>query len=152
SVRGVTSDILPTLLDIVGVRHPAPQRPLDGISLKTLIVDGSMTERPSPIGFWKYPSQGESRNERWISEELARGTTPTTRNPGINFQNFTHPVARTRDFGGEAAWMDTRYKLVTRDAGKGDRSGQRAELYDLLADPKETTDIAAEHQGVVRRM
>jgi arylsulfatase A-like enzyme len=152
AVPCVTSDIMPTLLDLVGVMHPAPQRPLDGVSLKTLIVDGSMKERPSPIGFWKYASQDESRNERWISEDLARGTTPTTRNPAIAFQNFKHPIARTRDFGGEAAWMENRYKIVTGEPRRGGKGGLRTELYDLLADPKETTDIAAQHPGVVQRM
>lgn len=152
SVRCVTSDILPTLLDLVGVKHPAPERPLDGVSLKTLIVEGTLTERPSPIGFWKYPVQGESQNERWIDEELARGTTPTTRNPAIAFQNYKHPVAKTRDFGGEAAWTDNRYKLITAESRRGEKSGARAELYDLLADPKETTDLSAQHPEIVRRM
>lgn len=152
SVRCVTSDILPTLLDVLGLPHPAPQRPLDGISLKALIVDGTMKERPSPIGFWKYPSQGESANPRWISEELARGTTPTTRNPGIQFQNYRHPVAKTANFGGEAAWTDNRYKLIAGEGRRGAKSGGRLELYDLLADPNETNDLAAQHPDIVRRM
>jgi arylsulfatase A-like enzyme len=85
SVSCVTSDILPTVLDLVGLTHPAPSRPLDGISLKPLVVDGRMADRPSPIGFWKYATQDEHNNVRWIAEELSRGTTPTTRNPGILF-------------------------------------------------------------------
>lgn len=152
SVAGVTSDILPTVLDLLGLKHPAPQRPLDGISLKPLIVDGTMQERPAAMGFWKYASQGESQNGRWISEELSRGTTPTTRNPGIAFTNFKHPVAKTRDFGGEAAWTDHRYKLVVGEPRRGGKGGSRTELYDLLADPNETTDLAAKHPEIVRRM
>ena len=81
SVPCVTSDILPTLLDLLGLRHPDPNRPLDGLSLRTLIVDGTMQDRPSPIGFWKYPAGGEKQHGRWVSEELSRGKTPTTRNP-----------------------------------------------------------------------
>ena len=73
----VTSDILPTVLDLLGLTHPSPERPLDGISLKPLIVDGAMTERPSPIGFWKYAAESEKTNGRWVPEELSRGTTPT---------------------------------------------------------------------------
>jgi len=150
SVRAVTSDFLPTVLDLVGLAYPAPERPLDGISLKPLLL-GATTERPQPIGFWRYPVQGESGHERWISAELSRGTTPTTRNPAIAFQNFRHPVPKTRDFGGEAAWTDQRYKLVVGEARRA-KTGPRVELYDLLADPAETTDVAARFPDVVRRM
>lgn len=149
SVPCVTSDILPTLLDLLGLRHPDPDRPLDGISLRGLIVDGAMVERPSPIGFWKYPAAGEKKNGRWVSEELSRGTTPTARNPAIDFTNFKHPMAKTSDFGGEAAWTDNRFKLVIAQGKKGP---PRIELYDLIADPKETADLAARHPDVVERM
>lgn len=149
SVPCVTSDILPTVLDLLDLRHPDPKRPLDGISLRALIVDGTMKERPSPIGFWRYNAAGEKKNGRWVSEELSRGTTPTTRNPAIDFRNFRHPVAKTSDFGGEAAWTDNRFKLVT---GQPRRGKPRTELFDLLADPKETKNIAASHPDVVKRM
>jgi hypothetical protein len=108
-----------------------------------------MDQRPSPIGFWKYPSAGEKANSRWVSEELSRGTTPTTRNPAIDFTNFKHPLAKTSDFGGEAAWTDNRFKLVIISTRRGQ---PRTELYDLQADPKETTDVAAAHPEVVKRM
>ncbi len=151
-VRCVASDILPTVLDLLGLKHPAPQRPLDGISLKPLIVDRTMTERPTPIGFWKYPAQGESRNERWLSEELSRGTTPTTRNPAVAFQNFRHPVAKTRDFGGEAAWTENRYKLVIAGGGRRATGEGPPALYDLKADPREAADLSAQHPEIVQRM
>jgi hypothetical protein len=152
SVPCVTSDILPTVLDLLDLTHPAPERPLDGISLKSLIVGGTMTERPTPIGFWKYAPQAESTNGRWIAEDLSRGTTPTTRNPGILFQNYRHPVAKTKDFGGEAAWTDNRYKLVVRADEPGGKRTEVLELYDLAADPKETIDIARQHADIVGRM
>ena len=145
----VTSDIFPTLLDLLSLESPAPKRPLDGISLRRLIVDNTMKERPSPIGFWRYPAAGERDNGRWIDVDLARGTTPTTRNPAIDFLNFKHPVAKTSDFGGDAAWTDNRYKLVT---GEGRRGAQRTELFDLIADPREEKDIAAQHPEIVQRM
>ncbi len=156
SAACVTSDILPTVLDFLGLKHPAPQRPIDGISLRPLIAGDSMKERPSPIGFWKYASQGESQNGRWVSEERSRGTTPTTKQANILFNNFKHPVAKTTDFGGEAAWTDTRFKLVVAESRNGAKkkatSNAGVQLFDLTADPKETTDIASRHPDVVQRM
>lgn len=151
----VTSDILPTILDILGLKHPRPERPLDGISLRALVVDGTMTSRSSPIGFWKYAANGESKNGRWIDAELARGTTATTRNPAIDFLNFKHPAPVTKDFSGQAAWTDGRYKLVV-GGGKRKKGGKESpadtELYDLLKDPKEATNIAAARPEIVERM
>lgn len=150
NVPCVTSDIFPTILDLLQLKSPDPARPIDGISLKPLLVENRMNERPSPIGFWRYPANTERDNERWIPVELARGTTPTTRNPAIDFTNYKHPVAKTKDFGGDAAWTDNRYKLVTGEARRG--SAARTELFDLVADPKEQNDISARHPDVVRRM
>ena len=48
-VPAVTSDYLPTILDILGAK-PADKRPLDGISLLPLFA-GKMKERDKPIGF-----------------------------------------------------------------------------------------------------
>lgn len=149
NVAVVTSDIFPTVLDLLGLKSPDPRRPIDGISMRRLIVDNSMQERPAPIGFWKYPAAGERKNGRWIDVELARGTTPTTRNPAIDFLNYKHPVAKTSDFGGEAAWTENRYKLVT---GEGRRGAARTELFDLQKDPHEKNDIAKEHPELVKTM
>ena len=48
-IPAVTSDYLPTILDIIGV-EPADQRPLDGVSLLPLF-QGKMKERSKSIGF-----------------------------------------------------------------------------------------------------
>jgi arylsulfatase A-like enzyme len=51
SVPVVTSDFYPTILEAAGVAMPKDKpQPLDGISLLPLL-EGKMTERPSPIGF-----------------------------------------------------------------------------------------------------
>src|SRR5262249_11236392 len=121
NVACVTSDILPTVLDLLGLKHPQPDRPLDGVSLKSLIVEGTMPERPAPIAFWKSRPGGESKNGRWIPAELATGTTPTTKQSNILFSNFKHPAPRTENFGGEAAWTDARYKLFV-----GESKGKKA--------------------------
>lgn len=148
SVACVTSDIFPTLLDILGLKSPDPQRPLDGLSLRSLIMDDAMPQRPQPIGFWKYPAGPEHKNVRWMNPELTRGTTPTVRNPAIDFVNFRHPTARTEDFGGEAAWIDHRYKLVVLER----KARTPIELYDLLEDPGEGNNIAPRHPETAHRM
>jgi len=51
-VPAVTSDIYPTLLDLLDVTVPN-QPPLDGISLAPLL-EGKMKKRPKPIGFWSH--------------------------------------------------------------------------------------------------
>jgi arylsulfatase A-like enzyme len=45
----VTSDYLPTILDVLGVKLP-DARPLDGLSLMP-VIDGNRAQRPAPIGF-----------------------------------------------------------------------------------------------------
>ena len=144
-VRAVTTDVLATILDLLDLEHPDPGRPSDSVSLAALIQGKSHSVRRGAIGFWKYDRQSETDNERWLDPALTRGTTPTTRNPGIDFVNFKHPVAKTKDFGGTAAWMESRFKLV--------RKGSEApELYDLLDDPSEQRDLAGEHRGRVASM
>lgn len=46
----VTSDYLPTLLDILNVEYPENNRPMDGISVLEALK-GSQKERTAPIGF-----------------------------------------------------------------------------------------------------
>lgn len=144
-VRAVTTDVLATILDLLDLEHPDPGRPSDSVSLAALIQGNPDFVRRGAIGFWKYDRRTETDNERWLDPALTRGTTPTTRNPGIDFVNFQHPVAKTKDFGGNAAWMESRFKLVRNGSAK-------PELYDLLSDPSEQRDLAAEQQDRVASM
>lgn len=105
-VPAVTSDIYPTVLDLVGVTVPGQIQPLDGISLVPLI-DGQMTARPKPICFW-HGGKG------------AKGV-------------------------GHAAITDNNYKLHRI-------SEEKYELYDLVADPSESNNLAAEKPEVVARL
>lgn len=108
----VTSDYLPTVLDMVGAEMP-DSRPLDGVSLVP-VFEGHMKQRPEPIGF-------QSRNR--------------------------------------AALSDNRYKLIKYP--KGDREGNDGslktgtgeyQLFDVVADPSETTDLATQHPEIVAEM
>ena len=129
-----SSDILPTLLTLAGV--DSPDRPLDGISLVDLI-DGTMTGRPLPMGFWKYSAKNEKQNGFYLPEAHHH----SEHKPGQFIQNYKHPVAAKGPFGGEAAWIDGRYKLMV------DGNDAKVSLYDVEADPSEQQDIADQHPG-----
>lgn len=156
SVATVTSDILPTILDLLGLKHPFPDRPLDGLSLKKLIVDDSMTERPTPIGSWKYDNKPERSGEPWIADQsVNRMITMTSRqqarrdkgdysNPDY-FLNFKHPKIR-KNITDPAVWIDNRFKLVV------EKKERKPKLYDLIEDRAESNDISSVHPEVVRRM
>ena len=154
AVPCVTSDILPTLLDILNLRHPQPDRPLDGISLKPLIVEGTMTQRPTPIGFSGYDWRSEQKNPRWLRDNNLNAfitrTAPrrgaTKRDRQSFFKNHRHPVAKT-EFSQSRAWIDNRYKLVFP---KG--RNPKYELYDLEEDSEESVDLAAHRPEMVDRM
>jgi arylsulfatase A-like enzyme len=151
-VNTVTSDMLPTLCDIVG--QPLPNRPLDGISLKPLF-DGKMTERPSPIGFWN----GRARREPgftpkpYIDLELQKGTTPLVKLAGNiatrNFHNFHHPDIQEQDFGGPRAILDNRYKLVID--GESTRETVR-ELFDVRNDPAEKNNLINTQPEIAQKL
>ncbi len=151
-VNAVTSDMLPTLCDLVGA--PLPDRPLDGISLAPMI-DGKMTARPSPICFWEYDvRQIDDAWQPYFDPQLQEGTTPLVKlmdgKATRSFVNYRHPGTITEaDFAGARAILDDRYKLAIdgeRDSG--------AELFDMRDAEDETTnliDAEAETAADLRR-
>lgn len=117
-----TLDIYPTVLEATGVAAKDQIRPLDGISLLPLF-DHKTEARAKAIPFWNH---GDRANPR----------------------------------PGHAALLDWPYKLHTDPA-----AGRRANLplnegekipavlpYDVSKDPKETTDLAAQEPGRVKKM
>lgn len=90
SVAACTSDIYPTVVDLLKLEIPGQVRPLDGISLVPL-MDGKMSERPRPIGFWQ-----------------TGGGFPLKE---------TGKLKMTAD-SGFSAWNDNRYKLLKLGAGR----------------------------------
>ncbi|WP_114747788.1 sulfatase family protein [Pleomorphovibrio marinus] len=147
--NGVSSDVLPTFCDIVGVS--LPDRPLDGISLLPMIK-GEMQERPSPIGFWNGRDRGDGL-EPYIEEDLQVGTTPLVKLMGgiatRNFKNYHHPSIEDRDFSGARSWLDHRYKLVLNG---GPAEDAEKELFDVREDPAETNNLIEAFPEIAKEM
>ncbi|MCA8995408.1 MAG: sulfatase-like hydrolase/transferase [Planctomycetaceae bacterium] len=152
-VNSVTSDMLPTLCDLVGVE--LPDRPLDGISLAPLI-DGEMKERPKPIGFWRYNSElvldHQPQPKPYIDPDLQEGTTPLVKYLAgkltRSFQNFHQPPITESDYGGPRVLLENQYKLVV----DGERNGSSVELFDLRSDPAETKNLVEEKPEIAARL
>tara|TARA_R110002072_G_scaffold238769_2_gene396357 strand:+ start:276418 stop:277932 length:1515 start_codon:yes stop_codon:yes gene_type:complete len=139
NVNSVTSDMLPTLCQLTGTS--LPDRPLDGIDLSP-VINGTMTERPNPIGFWEFDAGADSKNEPYIETELQRGTTPLVKMMGDlftrNFKNFHHPTIVDDDFAGSRVLLDNRFKLIVNSKRGGKAE---SELFDLHDDPAETKNL-----------
>ncbi len=151
-MNAVTSDILPTICDLVGLS--LPDRPLDGISLQPLI-EGKMTERPSPIYFWNYDERREMDLglEPFIEPNLQTGTTPLVKilegRFTRNFRNLHHPSITEEDFSGPRAILDNQYKLVV-DGQPESESG--TELFDLRKDPAEKNNLVQSEPEIARKL
>jgi arylsulfatase A-like enzyme len=147
-VNTVTSDMLPTICDLVG--QPLPDRPLDGISLKPL-VDGKMTKRTSPICFWSYGGKGGAKP--YIDPKLQIGTTPLVKKMnGLltrNFRNTHHASITKQDFVGPRVILDNRYKLVIHDKPEGEPN---KELFDLRSDPAEKSNLIETEHQIARKL
>ena len=64
-----TSDIYPTILDILQIKIHDQVQPIDGISLLPLLK-GEMQKRPSPIGFWHHGKQSlDSGPAAWVDNK-----------------------------------------------------------------------------------
>ena len=150
--NSVTSDILPTICDMVG--QPLPRRPLDGVSLRS-VIDGTADKRGTPIYFWSYNTRRDQRGglKPYIEQELQTGTTPLVKLmngiPTRNFRNFHHTKIEEADFGGPRAILAGRYKLVV--AGQG-ANESLSELFDLRDDPAEKTNLLDAKPDVARKL
>jgi arylsulfatase A-like enzyme len=146
----VTSDIGPTLLDTLGL-PPLTGRPLDGVSLRPL-VEGGRIERPG-IGFWHYPAQGiPVYSERWMAELLEAQRAGEDLRPPDQVRadageiEVSYPEGDRR---GHAAWRDGDWKLHRIS---GDDDEDHIELYNLVSDPMESTDLASSERARAHRM
>ena len=145
-----TSDIYPTLLEIVGLRMEN-QPPLDGISLVRLL-NGKMASRPKPMGFWDYPVGGISTPSKKLMSELLEAQTSgkqldDTSRLRLNAGNITKKYPQDV-FPGHAAWLDWPWKLHRIETKKG----IKLELYNLAEDPKEKNNVAAQYSERAKSM
>ncbi len=140
-----TSDIYPTLLDLVGVKV-ARQPTLDGESLLPLL-DGKATRRSQPMGFWDYPAPGiRTPSAEWMGElyDAQRQGLDLQPDPASLEAARIGPPPRPMDgFPGHAAWLAGEWKLHRI----ADREGEISwELYNLALDPAEKENLA-EREG-----
>jgi len=142
----VTSDIYPTILDILDLRMPG-QPEIDGTSLLPLIRGKSVSRR-KPFGFWNRPEGGiVTPSKEWMEDLMAAQAQ------GREFDDekklrLEAGVIGTRypedTYPGHAAWLDWPWKLhrIEDDAG-----GVIRELYNLEADPMEENDLSPRETG-----
>ena len=142
SMTCVTSDIYPTLVELVGAKV-ANQPVLDGISLVGLL-DGKIDKRPGGIGFWKKRGgEAHSANSQLMIElkeaqKEGREITPHTygEDAGKIVKHYS-----LDDREGHATWLEWPWKLHQFGSAKGTKHG-RFELYNLAKDPMEKTNLA----------
>jgi len=148
----MTSDIYPTLLDLLGVRIE-DQPPLDGISLAPLI-DGEMNVRPAPIGFWQYPAPGRGVPSHKLMTELLEVQKAGNELEDKSRLRLDAGAIRqqypTDALPGHAAWLAWPWKLHRIE----DRETAviTFEFYNLAEDPGEQHDVAGQNEDLVKTM
>ncbi|MFG0261372.1 MAG: sulfatase [Novipirellula sp. JB048] len=154
-----TSDIYPTLMEIVGIETD-PQPVLDGVSLLSVIDDES-DERAKPMGFWSFNARGIlTPSDAWMRELLAaqqagkedRDESRLMLDAGEIKQQYAADY-----FVGHAAWHDWPWKLHRISKPTKKNQAQTAgeittELYNLVRDPMETQNLASQHPERVAAM
>jgi arylsulfatase A-like enzyme len=142
NVPACTFDIYPTLLEIVGVK-PDKQPPLDGISLVPLI-DGRMTERQKPLGFWDHPTPGVGTpSAQWMAELLEAQTAGDELGNRDRLWLDAGQIKQQYpedNFPGHSAWLAWPWKLHRIERGN---QPVKFELYNLADDPLEASDLLA---------
>jgi arylsulfatase A-like enzyme len=137
-----TVDIYPTLVELTGAKVPH-QPPLDGQSLVGLL-NGTMTKRLKPMGFWEAGVAGKSTPSDKIlsalaAKQAANGSLagdPAAGSEPAKFEWTDGP----EQFAGHAAWRDGDWKL--HRIQPKNRAELRWELYNLRDDLTESKNVA----------
>lgn len=151
NIPACSEDIFPTVAELAGVKSPSPH-PLDGISLVPLI-DGKMTARDKPIGFWNHPTGGiGTPHAQWAKDLLAAQNAGDEIGDKSRLNLDAAEIKRQYpedSFPGHSAWNAWPWKLH-RIQNKND--AVKWELYNLADDPQEATDLAKQEPDRVQRM
>jgi len=135
-----TSDIFPTLLEIVGEKAEK-NRPLDGISLVP-VLDNPEGTRSKPMGFWHYPAGGiPTPSAAWMAEllEAQKDGNMVGDSTRLRLADIKIPEQYLLDsLAGHAAWLDWPWKLHRIQDKEGNIQW---ELYQLGKDPMESEDL-----------
>ncbi len=145
-----TSDIFPTLLDIIGL-EPDPRIPLDGVSLLPLLK-GETEQREESMGFWQYPGRGVGTpSAEWMQELLL------AQNEGdlvgdssrLRIESKLITPYPTDTLFGHAAWLDWPWKLhrIMNNSG-----AIAWELYNLAQDSLEQNNLVVQEPDRVKYM
>jgi len=126
--------------------------PLDGISLMPLI-EGKMDERTEPIGFWDYVEDGRSVPAAELMAALLQAQQegkpyPDDAELGLDAGNITKRYPEDT-FPGHSAWLDWPLKLHRMEEETHEVA---FELYNLMEDPVEGTDLLARESIRVEAM
>ena len=88
-IASVTSDYLPTIMDLLDMQYPDSDRPLDGISLAPALM-GKEMQRNSPIGF-------QHRNGRisWVTDQYK--LVRDSKNDPFELYDLIHDKGETKN-------------------------------------------------------
>ncbi len=142
-----TVDIYPTILELSGVKQPAGQPILDGVSLAELIHGRNFT-RQKPMGFWSYPARGRAMHARQLLEQL-RNAQQSGSLPAAEKAGFVDKQYPTDQFPGPSAWISGQWKLHRETSNKGTKAYR---LFNLAEDMKEEHDLSGKELMRLKRM
>ena len=145
----VTTDIFPTLCDLVGLE--LPDRPMDGISLMPLI-NYKIEERSKPIYFWNFDTKHLTDSVHYIESVLQQGTTPMAKiSNGVftrNFKNYHHDQITKEDYLGDRAILDNNYKLIINKI----EGNEVKQLYNVIEDKGETINLIKTYPEIADKL
>ena len=121
-----TSDIYPTIVDLLDIKIPDQVQPLDGISLMPLL-NGKMKERPKPIGFWAHGDDSlENGPVAWNDNRYKLHKLPGKK---YELYDLTVDVSEKKDIAAQHPEIVSRMKAELEDWQQSVLRSNRGEDY-----------------------